>query len=327
MIGGEDVKETKPFKVTTRIHNDNFYDDYLHRGDCEPGPAGMLRDTPLRSMSLYVYAIHVRIVKGDPEKLQVNQYPFSQHHVKRDHFVQELRPGAAVPFIHGYTMPTAEKDADTNALFKQVLLRPHHCHAKEQCRKVNFTRGFCQECRVSRSKRDESGHISKVETNDRAHQEVISALSSVPPWRQYHAQQQLLARRADDRLRAARRTAVLPDTTILREWWLPEAVRHSIVQDTLVPWLMGHQIHATDSELRGAWCRREPNSPNLQADGRCCWRPRLSENLCWQVLRFAGHIIQDDGHPLGIANNAAELRSLRTVILGTESWQNHFCEW
>ena len=309
-----------------RLRTDTFYDDYLHRGDCEPGPAGILRDTPLRSMSLYTYAMYVQIVEGDPEKLKVNQYQFSQHHKKGESYVQELRQAPVVPFIHGYTMPTAEKDADTNALFKQVVLRPHHCLGKDECRKVNFTQGFCQECRVSRSKRDESGHINKDETSDRATREVMSTWSFVPPWRQYHAQQLLLTRRADERLQNARRTAVLPDTTTLRQWWLQDAVRHTIVQDTLVPWLMGHRPHATDPELRGTWCRRELNSPNLLADGRRCWSPRLTENLCWQVLRFAGHVVQEDGQPLGIANTDEELRSLRTVILGTESWQNHFNE-
>ena len=160
-----------------RLRTDTFYDDYLHRGDCEPGPAGILRDTPLRSMSLYVYAMYVQIVEGDPEKLKGNQYQFSQRHAKGERYVQELRQAPVVPFINGYTMPTAEKDADTNALFKQVLLRPHHCLRKEECRKVNFTQGFCQTCLISRSKRDEHGNISKDETSDRALQEVMSTLS------------------------------------------------------------------------------------------------------------------------------------------------------
>ncbi len=312
----ETVKDMAEVKVKLRVRSDTFYDDYLHRGDCEPGSGGTLRDTPLRNMSLYCYAMFVRIVEGDPEDLGPNQYAFSGHHSKKNDYVQELRPSPSVPFIHGFTMPTVTKDAETNACFKQVLLRPHHCSGSHQCRRVDFTRGFCQECRSSRSRREATGQVVTDAATDHVVKEVISTWSFVPPWTHYHAQQLLLAQRADRLLEKSCKIAVLPDITSLRQWWLPTAVRHSIVQDTLVPWLMGLKRHDTDSALRGTWCRRDLSAHFMQESARPCWRARLPESLAWLVLRFAGHVVQDDGSVLGIANTNEELAALRKDVLG-----------
>ena len=96
-------------------------------GGFESGPSGMPSETPLLGMSYYTYAMWVRVVEGDPDDLAANHYAFVHHHAKYANYVQELRPAPVVPFVHGFTMPTVEKDAETNACFRQVLLQPHHC--------------------------------------------------------------------------------------------------------------------------------------------------------------------------------------------------------
>ena len=80
-------------KVKVRLKNDTFYDDYLHRGDFEPGAGTTLQQTPLRRMSLYLYASFVRIIQGDPDDLGPRQFAFSKHHTKYKDYVQEMRPG------------------------------------------------------------------------------------------------------------------------------------------------------------------------------------------------------------------------------------------
>ena len=60
--------DEKPATITVSVRrkNDTFYDDYLHRGQTEPGIHGYLVDTPMRHMSYYTYSMWVRIVEGDP---------------------------------------------------------------------------------------------------------------------------------------------------------------------------------------------------------------------------------------------------------------------
>ena len=43
--------------------------------------------------------------------------------------------------------------------------------------------------------------------------------------------------------------------------------------------------------------------------------------VSWLVLRFAGHVMQEDGSTIGMANNQDELRLLQTKVLGSESQQ------
>ena len=76
---------------------------------------------------------------------------------KHETHVQELRTAPAAPFIHGFTMPTREKDPETNACFKQVLLRPHHCLGADHCKLCDTTTGFFEARSVRRQRRDEHG--------------------------------------------------------------------------------------------------------------------------------------------------------------------------
>ena len=96
-----------------RRRNDTFYDDYLHRGCLDIGTGATQQQTPLADMSYLEYGVYVRVVLGDPWALRPNQYAFEEHHRKRETHVQELRPTPAAPFIHGFTMPTKEKDPET----------------------------------------------------------------------------------------------------------------------------------------------------------------------------------------------------------------------
>jgi hypothetical protein len=98
--------------VRLRRLNDNYYEDYLHRGSFERAHDGSVTPTPLADMSLLDYGAFVRIVQGDPWELKPYQYAFDTHHVKFETYVQELRVGGvtapvAIPFIQGFTMPTA----------------------------------------------------------------------------------------------------------------------------------------------------------------------------------------------------------------------------
>ena len=130
--------------VAVHLKNDSFYDDYLHRGDVEDGDGAVLIDGPLQHMGYYDYGAHVHVVEGDPYDLGPSQYAFALHHAKFENYVQELRTAPVVPFIDGFTMPSVAKDAETNACFKQLLLRPHHCDGLNCCSGHSFTSGFCE---------------------------------------------------------------------------------------------------------------------------------------------------------------------------------------
>ena len=226
----------------------------------------------------------VHIVPGDPWALKPNQYAFDAHHDKFETHVQELRPSPAVPFIHGFTMPTKEKDAETHACFKQVLLRPHRCDGPEHCLGCGAAAGFCDARTVRRQRRDEHG-IPEEDAFCRPRFRVERVYSFLPPWRTFQAKQLALAEAADVKIRASRKYPVLPDVTLLRSWWMPGAVQGGVVHDKLVPIL----------------------------------QLALPIEQVWYVLRFAGHIRDEEGCVIGIAGNIDELRAVRELTgLGQE---------
>ena len=298
-------------KARLRLQTNSYYDDYLHRGLVEPGPHDCLVETPLCKMSYYTYAMWVRVVEGDPDDLATNQYAFAPHHGKYENYVQELRAAPVVPYLHGFTMPTSEKDAETNACFKQVVLRPHRCCDSTECRGVAFTTSFCEA-------------LAKG-----------AEYSYVPCWRRYLAEQRTLAERADVKLHAARMWPVLQDVTSLRQWWLPGAVRDGFVHGMLLPLLCGHAAHSFDSSLKGAWARRREWSGS--SGGKCgketkehmeawrrqrqeslscapCFRIRLPQEVAWRVLLFAGYVVSDDGGIMGIAATDFQLARLQEQL-------------
>ena len=92
--------------------------------------------------------------------------------------MQELRPAPVVPYLHGFTVPTSTKDPEMNACFKQVLLRPHQCKGPGHCRKVDCADAFCKPV------------IEDPST---------SRITFTKQWRQFHAEQLVLAEHADRR--------------------------------------------------------------------------------------------------------------------------------
>ena len=265
--------------VKLRRKNDNFYEDYLHRGSAEYSSADTERTTPLCDMSFYEYGMFVRVMPGDPWSLRARQYAFAEHHSKFETHVQELRPGPAVPFIHGFTMPTRAKDEETNACFKQLLLRPHRCRGPAHCLKFDATTDFCTRRLVRRQRVDAHG-IPEEDERCQPRYELVRTHSYVRPWRAFEAQQLSLAEAADMKIHAARKYPVLSDITLLRSWWLPGAVESGIVHRRLAPFLA-------------------KVFPMKQV---------------WHILRFAGHVTDDDGAVVGIANNATELEKVREQV-------------
>ena len=269
------IAEGQSSQVKVRRKNESFYDDYVHRGSHEMDAAGKPLRTPLADMSFLEYGAFVRIVLGDPWALRPCQYAFEDHHTKFQTHVQELRPAPAVPYTHGFTMPTVVKDAETNACFKQLLLRPHACRGPQHCLLCSATHTFCEATSVQRRAHGKFG-VPEGDASDRPLLETVNVYSYIPAWRRFEAQQQALAGRADSKIRASRKYPILPDTDALRGFWLPEAMSRTIVQESLLPIL-------------------------------CQLLLGLHESVMWRILRLAGHVRAIDRGAIGIAGTHIEL--------------------
>ena len=103
------------------------------------------------------------------------------------------------------------------------------------------------------------------------------AYSYVRQWRAFESLQLSLAQSADVKIHASRRYPVLADVALLRSWWLRGAIQGGAVHRQVVPLLS-------------------------------CVLPR---DLIWSVLRFAGHLCDDDGGVVGIANTTEELHAVQ----------------
>ncbi len=289
-------------KVRLRMRNETFYDDYLHRGCFEISEYGLLVDTPLRDMSYYDYGAHVRIEPGDPDDLGPNQFAFARHHWKYDNYVQELRAAPVVPYIHGFTMPTHEKDAEINACFKQSLLRPHHCKGRGHCFRVDCTETFCsQHCKQGR-------HSFQFQ------------------WRLFVAQQKCLAEAADERRASSKKLPVLQDTTALRQWWPAGAQRGGEVHEKIVPLLAGVAPYPSDPSLAGTWRRSvavahlvrssvdsmatEKAWPSWMEERKSLQRFRLPVAVVWDILCYAGYVRKEDGGAEAVANSSSEAEAI-----------------
>eukprot|EP00435_Cladocopium_sp_Y103_P015049 s4406_g3.t1 len=87
------------------LRTTSFYEDYLHRGDVEP----------LASMNFYVYGMHVSCVHVQQignRRPNVPEFEFAAHYTKAKYYVQVLHPAPRVPYLHGVTMPTKDKDPE-----------------------------------------------------------------------------------------------------------------------------------------------------------------------------------------------------------------------
>ena len=202
-------------------------------------------------MSLYDYAMFVRIVDGDPWDLKPNQYAFEEHHAKFEMCVQELRSSPVVPFIHDFAMPTSDQDPETNALFKQLLLRPHRCAGPGHCLGYNATSSFCDGAHVKRKTFDADG-IELKGLNGQPICEYSREYSFVRQWRLFNAEQLTAATRADAKIHASRMYPVLQDTTAVRSWWLPGAHPGGVVHTKVIPALRAVRASAR-VPLRVSW--------------------------------------------------------------------------
>ena len=230
-------------------------------------------------MSYLDYGAYVRVVLGDPWALRPNQYAFEEHHDKFSTHVQELRDSPQVPFVHGFTMPTVAKDAETNACFKQLLLRPHACPGLGRCLGCDATQEFCAPLSHRQRVVDEHG-IPDEDAGGKALYQRVRKYSYLIPWRLFEAEQRALAERADAKIQMSSKQPVLQDSACLRCYWLPGVTRRGSVHEVFVPLLR-----------------------------RCL--PGVPEAVLWAILRFAGFVRDDDGGCIGVAGTLAELESLQ----------------
>ncbi len=274
-------------KLTHR--NDNFLEDYLHRGTTEHVSKDAQTPTPLRDMDHFLYGMFVRVVPGSSWDLKKHQYAFEEHHPKFETHVQELRPSPVVPYLSGYNMPTEAKKPEENACFKQLLFRPYRCLGAGRCGDVGAVAGFCA-CRTKLQRvRDVNGIPEDDDCGKPLYQKVRTS-SFVQPWRHYRAQQFALAARAQEKANATRTYPVLFDVTLLREWWLPGALEGGVVHHRLAP-MLEHGL-------------------------------RLPPFLVWHILRFSGYVRGDDEGIIGIANTEAELNAVRALKTSLEDVGN-----
>ena len=295
-----------------------FYDDWLHRG----------QERLLLNMNHYVYAMFVaKVSRCDALSKGLYAYEFDEHYGQAANFVQVILDAPRTPYLHGITMPTRAKDPATNALVHQILLRPTRCPGK----------GYC--CNpVAHSAKYFTATVRKSMTSLSGVSRPLSTLAKpvsgqdrfVHPWKAYEAELQMLARRADEKLRfgRSRRVPVLPDTTCQRQWFLLGAEQDTMVQRWLTPWLLGAGRRLYQRPWLGGGL--PPSGPAYDSLGRpllnC--RPRyrqrrfmgpgflqpLPEHAAYEVLRFIGHVKVEgeDGveEALLIANSATAVTEL-----------------
>eukprot|EP00438_Fugacium_kawagutii_P020118 Skav226970 [mRNA] locus=scaffold51:356186:370706:- [translate_table: standard] len=163
------------------LRTTSFYEDYLHRGDVEP----------LASMNFYVYGMHVSCVHVQQlggRSSHVAEYDFAPHYSKARSYVQILHPAPRVPYLHGLTMPTKEKDPEMWSAVHVALLRKHHCLGPKCCGQsfgVQHIRKIPSKMR----------HRVVTSVSDRRLAEDKSGI--LTEWKATEAEMQTLAQRAD----------------------------------------------------------------------------------------------------------------------------------
>ena len=157
----------------------SFYEDYLHRGKVEP----------LASMNLYVYAMHVSSVPlHEAGKFDHGEFDFDAHYGKAKTHVQILHPAPRIPYLHGISMPTKQKDPEMWAAVHIALLRPHFCCNAEQCGKAAAVRHICAIPR--------KGRVAVVAPGS-DYRTVVDRTGVLGEWKVTEARMQCLAQRAD----------------------------------------------------------------------------------------------------------------------------------
>ncbi len=287
------------------VSNSAHYDDYLHRGDQEL----------LAAMDQYAYGAFVAVVSRlEAETAGQHYYEFMPHYTKFEHSVQVLLEAPRTPFLHGITTPTRTKDAATNAMVHQILLRPTRCPGPGRCHDcVAHSRHYLSPRPLASIASQR--YYGFARPRARKARRVLGAERFVAPWLAYEAEQQVLAARADAKLADGRRVAVLPDVTTERTWWLPNADRHTVVQDWLLPWLRGAGRRLYHGPWLGggaAHCRKVRASvatarPRNERAPFVGFLAPLPDHAAYTVLRFVGHVASDDNELVLIGNNEAAL--------------------
>ena len=183
--------------------NNAYYDDWLHRGG----------HPLLRGMNHYVYGMYVNVVPRIKAQVgSLRYYPFEQHYVKSESYVQIVLEAPRTPFLHGITMPTRSKDLPTNCLLHACLLQPTACRCKEDCANprthsdVYIALAAPEPATQVYGNTKPNGIACKLQGPERFQQ----------PWRAFEAHLQTVARRADEKRMAQQRVLTLTDVTCQR---------------------------------------------------------------------------------------------------------------
>ena len=166
---------------SVELRTTSFYEDYLHRGDVEP----------LKSMNFYVYGMYVSCVHvqqlGD-RITHVAEFDFVPHYNKARFYVQVLHKTFRIPYLHGITPPTKEKDPEMWAAVHLGLLRRHHCLGSAKCGHPDGVLAHVR--KMPRSKR------SRVVIGGTDRRRVEDPTGLLTEWRATEAEMQTLAKRA-----------------------------------------------------------------------------------------------------------------------------------
>ena len=171
--------------VVTKQHENvefrttSFYEDYLHRGEVEP----------LASMNFYVYAMHVDVVHFNRVGSNDTEYEFVGHYSKAKHYVQVIHVAPRIPYLHGVTMPTKEKDMEMWAAVHVAVLRKHCCSDPSACGKAQAVKHIRKIPAGKRRRR-----VVRAGTDRQCLQDASGILGE---WKATEAEMQTLADRAD----------------------------------------------------------------------------------------------------------------------------------
>jgi len=118
----------------------------------------------------------------------VAEFDFAPHYTKAKYYVQILHPAPRVPYLHGVTMPTKEKDPEMWAAVHIAVLRKHRCLSSKCCGQAQAV-NHIRKIPVARRRRIlvAGGDIGQVA-------DKTGVLSE---WKATEAEMQTLADRAD----------------------------------------------------------------------------------------------------------------------------------
>eukprot|EP00435_Cladocopium_sp_Y103_P054286 s821_g17.t1 len=248
--------------------------------------------------------MYVKIVPRTEETQYDRVIPFVSHYKKHTGFVQVLEASPRVPYMVGFTMPSRHGDAATNALYHLCLMKPGNM-CRGQCDDVGWLSGHVISHSWPRHQQNMFGFTWPTRKASRKRGEG----RFTEAWKAWEALQLTRAQQGWRKLKAERRVAVLDDVASFRTWYLPNAVKETVVQSWLLPWLRGHFRHV----YKGPWKEKRTGTHvnpkysrtqflRLHPLGLACL-PALPHSVAVNVLRFAGDVRTEDGQVLIIADD------------------------